>query len=51
MKKEIIGIETRQNQLKEYLKKISPSINLNELDELVAAFIPDEYPKKYLLLK
>jgi CRP-like cAMP-binding protein len=51
MKKEIIGIETRQQQLKEYLKKISPEINLNELDELVAAFTPDEYPKKYLLLK
>ncbi|MFN8295877.1 MAG: hypothetical protein U0T69_06750 [Chitinophagales bacterium] len=51
MKREIIDIETRQNQLKEYLKKISPSINLNELDELVAAFVPDEYPKKYLLLK
>jgi CRP-like cAMP-binding protein len=51
MKKQILSIEERQQQLKTYLLKIAPTVNKIELDELIASFEIADFPKKYLILR
>ncbi|MCC6582637.1 MAG: Crp/Fnr family transcriptional regulator [Chitinophagales bacterium] len=51
MAKVKISLEERRARLRECLLKIAPATHLSELDELVNAFEPADFPKKYLLLK
>ena len=51
MKKQILSIEERKQQLRTYLLKIAPTINKMELDELIASFEIADFPKKYLILR
>ena len=51
MKKSIPNTDELRAQLKDYLIQLAPETNKSQLDELVAEFKPNVFPKKYFLLE
>ena len=51
MKKTTVKIEDARNLLKDYLLRLAPDTNLNELEELIVQFTEDKFSKKEMLLE
>jgi CRP-like cAMP-binding protein len=51
MKKTTVKIEDARNLLKDYLLRLAPDTNLNELEELIVQFTEDKFPKKEIILE
>lgn len=49
--KNTVNIEEYHNLLKEYFLKLSPTVDLAALDDLVKEFRPDTFSKKQIILK